>query len=75
MKEKDKNSEEKFEESNLDNIESTENKDENTKEEVAEIRCKKCGAVLEKTQKFCPHCGEQNGDVVVEKEILRRNWY
>ena len=39
MKEKDKNSEEKFEESNLDNIESTENKDENTKEEVAEIRC------------------------------------
>ena len=72
MKEKDKNSEEKFEESNLDNIESTENKDENTKEEVAEIRCKKCGAVLEKTQKFCPHCGEQNGDVVVEEKNKHR---
>ena len=44
-------------------------KDENVTEE---IRCKKCGAVLEKTQKFCQHCGEQNDNVVEEKNKHRK---
>lgn len=72
LKYEEENRKEYVEELSLENAESSANKDENTIKDSEEIKCKKCGAILEKTQKFCPHCGEQNDDVVIGEKNKHR---